>query len=178
MLNADNAVAVVIDVQAKLLPAIHEAEAVVEAAGKVVRGAEALEIPVLWTEQNPDGLGATVEELAELLSGEPITKGSFSCCGEERFTEELAALGRKQVLLTGIETHVCVYQTALDLMAAGYEVHVVADAVGSRTPRNRRIAIHKMADAGAQITTAEMALFEMLGSAEHPAFKQVLKIVK
>ena len=177
-LLADKAVLVVVDVQERLLPAIHDGQSVLEAVCRLVRGASVLGVPVLWTEQNPDGLGPTVPALAELLPGKPIPKRSFSCCGEEAFGRALAETGRRGVLLAGIEAHVCVYQTVVDLVEAGGEVHLVADAVGSRSPRDRRIAIWKMAGAGAAVTTVEIALFEMLRVAEGDAFKNILGIVK
>lgn len=178
MLERDTAVVVIVDIQEKLARVIHERDALVAAADKLIQGAAALGVPVVYTEQNPNGLGPTVPELAAHLDGEPITKLAFSCCGEPAFTEALAAGGRRQVLLAGIETHVCVYQTVADLLAAGHEVHVVADAVGSRTAANRAIGLARMKDAGAQVTSVEMALFELLKVAEGPAFKAILKIVK
>lgn len=178
MLSVDETALIVIDVQAKLLPAIDGKEELVEGVCRIIEGAKVLGLPIVWTEQNPGGLGATVPEVAELLSARPITKVSFSCCGESAFVEALGALGRKQVLLVGIESHVCVYQTASDLVEAGYEVHVVSDAVSSRTPTNRRIGLDKMARAGAHVTSVETALFELLRAAEGPAFKQILRIVK
>ena len=135
-------------------------------------------MPILWAEQNPQGLGATVREIASLLPGRPIPKRSFSCCGESRFMQALTDLGRRQVLLAGIEAHVCVYQTAMDLMERGFEVHVVADAVSSRTILNKDIALRTMRDAGASITSVETALFELLRVAEGEKFKEILKIVK
>ena len=117
----------------------------------------------------PEALGPTVPEIAELLAGEePIDKASFSCCGEERFTAELNALGKEQVLLCGIETHVCIYQTAMDLMEGGLDVTIVADAVSSRTEQNRQIALDRLAAEGANISSTEMALFELLKTAKHP----------
>jgi nicotinamidase-related amidase len=178
MLEADKTVAVIVDIQGKLARLVHDSEAMIEAARRLVRGAAALKLPIVWTEQNPDGLGPTVPELAELMDGEAIPKISFSCCGEPAFVSRLAAIGRKQVLLAGIESHICVYQTAVGLATMGCEVHLVADAIASRTPRNRRIGLWRGKDAGAQITSVEMALFELLGAAEGPAFKQILRIVK
>ena len=107
-----------------------------------------------------------------------IGKMSFSCCGNEEYMQKLDELKRNQVLVAGIETHICVYQTAIDLIDEEYEVQVVADAVSSRTPENKELGLKRMYDAGAQITSVEMALFEMLGKAEGPQFKEILKIVK
>ena len=169
---------VVIDLQEKLLRAMHEREALVASCAKLARGMLALDVPIVWTEQNPEGLGPTVAEVASLLPGEPVAKRSFSCCGEPAFVEAVARLGRRQMVLAGIESHVCVWQTAADLLAAGHEVHVCADAVSSRTPANRDIGLERARDAGAAVTSVEMALFELLRAAEGDAFKQILPIVR
>jgi len=178
MLDCDNTVAVIVDIQGKLARIMHDSEAMIDAACRLVRGAAALELPIVWTEQNPDGLGPTVPELAELLPGEPIPKISFSCCGEPAFVSRLAAVGRNQVLLAGIESHICVYQTAVGLGTMGYEVHLVADAIASRTPRNRRIGLGRAQDEGVTVTSVEMALFELLGEAKGDAFRQILRVVR
>jgi len=178
MLRRDDTVCVMVDFQVRLLAAIHGSDAIVANAIKLARGMRALGMPIEWTEQNPRGLGPTVPELAELLPGEPIVKLSFSCCREPSFAEVIARLDRNQIVLAGIETHVCVWQTASHLLAAGREVHIVADAVSSRTPQNRDIGIERARDAGAAITSVETALFELLGVAEGPTFKEILKIVK
>ncbi|MEN8234937.1 MAG: hydrolase [Actinomycetota bacterium] len=178
MLTSDDAVLVVVDVQGKLARLMHEAPALHDALSQLVRGARVLDIPVIATEQNPVGLGRTIDEIASLLPNPAIPKMAFSCCGEPAFVETLTATGRAQVLLAGIETHVCVYQTARDLLAGGREVHVVADAVSSRTAANREIGLAKMRVAGAEMTSVETALFEMLTVAEGPQFKQILEIVK
>jgi hypothetical protein len=178
MLTRDDAVLMVVDVQGKLARLMHEAEALFDNLPRLVRGAAVLDVPVVATEQNPAGLGPTVEEVRPHLPTEPIPKMAFSCCGEPAVVEALEATGRRQVLLCGIETHICVYQTARDLLGRGYGVHVVADAVSSRTPRNREVGLAKMQAAGAEVTSVETALFEMLEVAEGPAFKAILKVVK
>ncbi len=178
MLGIDNALLVVVDVQVKLVRAIYQRESLVENAVKLIRGMQVLDVPILYTEQNPDGLGPTVSPLAELLEGEAIVKTSFSCCGEKCFSEAVNATKRKQILLVGIETHVCIYQTAVDLIGAGYTVQVVSDAVSSRTPENKQIGLEKMKDAGAGLTSVEMVLFELLKEADGPRFKEILGIVK
>jgi nicotinamidase-related amidase len=177
-LSAEDALVIVVDMQEKLLPAIHDGDAVVAAAARLVRGAKVLGLPVLWTEQNPSRLGRTVPPLAELVEDEPVGKLAFSCCGEEAFGRRLAAAGRRQVLLAGVETHVCIYQTATDLLGRGYQVQVVVDAVGSRRVGDREVALGRLARAGAEPTTVELALFEMLKAAEGEAFKRILRIVK
>ena len=178
MLEIDSTVLVVIDVQGKLAQSMYEKADLFENVGKLISGVRVLEIPIIWMEQNPEGLGPTVPEIAELLSGKPIPKVAFSCCGEKQFVEAMEKQERNQVLLCGIETHVCVYQTAIDLLESGYEVEVVADAVSSRTPANRDIGLAKMKDAGAGITSVETALFELLKVAEGEKFKAILGIVK
>ncbi len=179
MLSKDNTVLVVIDVQEKLMRVMHERDALVTNLEKLVQGANALGLPIIWLEQNPRGLGPTVPEVARHLDGRaPIEKLSFSCCGTQAFQGALDSLGRNQVLLCGIEAHVCVYQTARDLLDSGREVEVVADAVSSRVAENKAIALRKIESAGGKLSCVEMALFELLGAAEGDAFKAVLKIVK
>jgi len=178
MLTVDSTVVVVVDVQVKLAHVMPDRDAVIDGVSRLVRGSAALNVPVVWTEQYPDGLGPTVPELAGLIAGEPVVKRSFSCCGEPSFTEAMDRVGRRQVLLAGMETHVCVYQTAVDLLAGGCEVQVVSDAVCSRTAENRGVGLARMVAAGASITSVETALFELLKVAEGPAFKAILQIVK
>ena len=179
MLQMKNAALVVVDIQGKLATLMHEKEAFFENAAKMIQGCQTLDIPVFWNEQLPDKLGRTIEPIQTLFEGrEPLIKNSFSCCGNPKFTAELTKSGRKQVMIVGMETHVCVYQTAMDLLGKGYEVYLVADAVSSRSTANKHFGIEAMRDAGAKITTVEMALFEMLGVAEGEAFKKIIKIVK
>lgn len=178
MLNPDNTVLVVVDVQEKLARVMSEKEALLASVVKMLKGAKILGLPVIRTEQNPKGLGETVVEVAELLSDEPVTKLSFSCCGETNFMERLSALNRRQVLILGIESHVCVYQTVADLLHSGYEVQVVADAVSSRTPENRAIGLERCKELGASLTSVETALFELLKKGEGDKFKEMLRVVK
>lgn len=179
MFQLENTVLVVIDVQDKLFRVMQGREALAVSLRKLVSGAQVLGMPVIFTEQNPKGLGPTVAELADLVPGfSPVPKLSFSCCGEGRFLQELEALRRRQVLLAGIELHICVYQTALDLLDAGYEVQVVSDCVASRRAEDREIGLMKLRDSGAGLTTTEMALFELLKTAEGDIFREISKIVK
>lgn len=179
MLTTDKTVLVVIDMQGKLAQSMHCRELLFENVQKIIKGAQVLGMPMLMTEQNPKGLGPTIPEIADLVPGvRRIPKLSFSCCGDESFSKELSGLQRRQVLLSGIEAHVCLYQTTVDLVASGYEVHVLADAVSSRTAENKAIGLQKMKDAGAGITSVEAALFELLRVAEGPAFKQIISILK
>jgi nicotinamidase-related amidase len=178
-LDADSTFVLVVDVQAKLFAAVSDPAGLAVELCRLIRGARVLGLPVVLAEQNPAGLGPTIPEVAGLLPDvTPLAKMSFSCCEDEGIMAALAALGRRQVLICGLEAHVCVYQTAVGLVANGYEVQVVADAVSSRTEANRRIGLGRARDAGAGITSVETCLFELLGVAEGPAFKEILRIVK
>lgn len=180
MLTRDDAVLIFIDVQGKLAQVMYNRDTLFANLRKIAAGARAMGIPILWNEQNPEKLGKTVLELEELLreSCRPMPKMSFSCCGNQAFVEALESTGRRQAILAGIETHVCVYQTARDLLDRGLHVEIVADAVSSRSPENRQIALERLVRSGAQITSTEMLLFELLRTAEAPEFREVQQIIK
>ncbi|MBN2225936.1 MAG: hydrolase [candidate division Zixibacteria bacterium] len=179
MLQADNAALVIVDIQGKLASLMYQKEIFYDNVVRMIKGARLLNIPIIWNEQLPDKLGATIEPIkSELSDLHPLVKKSFSCCGNPDFVKRLKATGRKQVLLTGMETHICVFQTAVDLLDAGYEVHLVTDAVASRFEHNYRVGIERIKDHGAIVTSTEMALFEMFDIAEGPQFKELVKIVK
>jgi nicotinamidase-related amidase len=179
MLSVDTTVLVFIDVQGKLWNVMHEKEILLENLQKLVKGIRLLQVPTIATEQNPKGLGPTLPELTQLLPDiKPFPKFCFSCCQEKGFHDALVSLNRKQVLICGIEAHICVYQTALELLKSGYEVQILADCVSSRNARNRDIALARLQSEGAQLTTTEMALFELLGTAESPFFKELSRIIK
>lgn len=180
MLSRETAVLVVIDVQGKLAQLMDNKENLFANLRKVISGAQALKIPIIWNEQNPEKLGRTVSELEELLhpSCQPLSKQSFSCCGNPAFLEEIEKSGRRDAILVGIETHVCVYQTARDLLDRGLHVEVVADAVSSRSAENRQIALDRLARLGVGVTSTEMLLFELLRTAEAPEFRAVQQIIK
>ena len=179
MLDIQNCSLIVVDVQGKLAQLMHEKDRLFENIQILIKGCKVLNVPILWTQQVPRALGQTITQVAELLSGiEPIDKSSFSCCGEEKFLDALEKLNRKQILLCGIETHICIYQTALDLLQRDYYVEIVTDAVSSRNLKNKEIALKKMQSLSAGLTSTEMALFELAKTAEHPQFKQIAKLVK
>ncbi|HOX36921.1 MAG TPA: hydrolase [Candidatus Brocadiia bacterium] len=179
MLQIENTALVVIDIQGKLAQLAHEKETLFENTRKLIAGLKILGVPIIWTEQLPDKLGRTIPEIAEALSGcVAIPKASFSCCGEPLFAQTLESLGRRQILLSGIEAHVCVYQTAVDLLKRGCEVHVVADCVSSRTKSSRDIGIEMMRDEGVKLKSMEAALFELMRVAEGESFRQVVKAIK
>ncbi len=175
-LDPERAALVVIDVQEAFRKAVPNFDEVASASATLVRGAAAIGIPIVITEQYPSGLGATVAEIAEHLPEgiEPLEKVRFSAAEVDGFD-----LGeRDQALVCGVEAHVCVNQTVLDLVDEDVEVHVAADAVGSRTQANRDLGLAKMERAGALVTSVEMALFELLGGADADAFKQVQGLIK
>lgn len=179
MLDPTRALLMVIDIQGNLALAMHDRERLYRNAGIVIQGFRLLDIPVLWLEQYPEGLGPTVPEIACHLEGlVPIPKRTFSSLREPAIESALAGSRRGQVVLIGIETHVCITQTALDLLDRGVETHVVADAVSSRTPENIRLGLDRIRQAGGQITGAEMCLFELHRTAGGETFKQLLALVK
>jgi nicotinamidase-related amidase len=178
-LERERAALVVVDVQEAFRPVVSDFDRVAANIAVLIQGARILGVPVLPTEQYPKGLGHTVPEVAKHLDGvEPIEKVCFSAADAEEFCERLRASGREQILLCGIESHVCVSQTADDLLTDGVEVHVARDGVASRTEENRELGLHKMEQAGAVITSVEAALFELLRAAGTPEFKEVQRLVK
>lgn len=180
MLNPNNAALVVIDVQGRLAQLMHNKESFFANVERMIKGAQVLDLPILWSEQAPEKLGETIPQLRELLleSSQPVAKVSFSCCGNHSFMNQLKSLKRDQLLITGLETHICVYQTTRDLLDLGYKVQVVADAVSSRTLENKQLGLERMKEAGASLTSTEMSLFELLRVAEGPKFKTISQLVK
>jgi nicotinamidase-related amidase len=178
-MNVNDTVFVLIDVQGKLAESMYEKDLLYSNLGKLIQGAQILKLPIVWMEQIPEKMGGTVPQLRELLKSEmPISKTCFSCCGEEAFIKKLEATGRHQVLIAGIEAHICVFQTAAELVKLGYHVEVVADAVSSRTLSNKMIALERTKAHGAFLTSVESSLFELLKTATTAEFKEILKIVK
>ena len=179
MLDIQHCCLTVVDVQGKLAQLMHGREALFKNVQILVQAAKILDIPILWCQQYPDALGPTIPDIAQLLEdNEPINKSAFSCCGADQFNARLKDLARNQILLCGIETHVCIYQTAVDLLRQDFNVNVIADAVSSRTLENKQITINRLAVEGADISCTEMALFELLKTAEHPKFRQIAKLIK
>ncbi len=179
LLDREDAVLVVVDIQESFLKAMRDQKTVVANAVKLIEAAKVFSVPIVVTLQNPERLGECAPPVeAALPHGERIDKMAFSCCGAEGFVEKLREIGRGQVILCGIESHVCVNQTAHDLTAHGYRVYVAEDACSSRTDGNHRAAMDRMREAGCTITTTEMAIFELTREAGTPEFRQILKIVK
>jgi nicotinamidase-related amidase len=179
MLELDDTILVVVDVQGKLATLMHEREMLFKNLSRLIEGAQVMGVPILLTEQYPKGLGETAPELKALMPNiKPIEKLSFSCMGEEAFVDALDDLEREQVLVAGIESHICVYQTVSDMLAEGFEVHCVADAISSRTKENREIGLARMKEDGAILTSTEMCLFELLKVAGTSTFKTISALVK
>ena len=172
-LDAARSFLALIDLQARLMPAIAEADSVVANARRLKDAAGLLGVPVLLTEQNPDALGATVRPLS---GGETLAKMAFDVTREEGFLAHVP--DGAEVILAGCEAHICVLQTAIGLMAAGHRVRIVRDAVGSRRTKNRDAALARLAAQGADIVTTEMVVFEWLGTAAHPRFREVVRLIK
>ena len=179
MLTPKETLLLIIDVQGRLAPAVFESEKVERNIQKLIRACHVLEVPLLVTEQYPKGLGNTIPSLRELMAETVVVeKTSFSCCGSQEFMRQLRALNRNDILIAGMETHVCVYQTAIELIEFGYNVHLLTDGVSSRTEANRELGIRCIEKAGASLTSTEMAIFELLRVAEGERFKAISAIVK
>ena len=179
MFEIKDTIFVLIDVQEKLGAIMYEKEQLLRSMTVLVDGIKCLGVPIAWMEQIPEKMGATIPELRERLEGlSPLAKESFSCCGEDDFVRARAASKRRQVLLAGIEAHVCVYQTAAHLVELGYDVQVVGDCVSSRTPANRETGLERIRAVGAGVTSVETILFELMQTSTHPAFRDILRLVK
>ena len=180
MLDPRRAAIVVVDLQEKLLPAIEGKERVLGRALLLLRAARELELPVVLTTQYEKGLGPTVPEvMAESPGAKPVDKVAFGCFGSEEFLARLSAFpGRDQLVVAGIESHICVAQTVLGALGKGYRVHVAADAVGSRRAEDRELGLRRMERAGAVLSTSEMAVYELLGRSDGAAFRRLLPYLK
>lgn len=169
----------VVDIQERLLPAMHESARVVANASRLVRGAALLNLSIIVTEQYPKGLGKTVPEIASAVPGfAPMEKLSFSAAGALGMQRVFRSKNVRSIVLCGIEAHVCVLQSCLDFLESGMNVFVVQDAISSRTPENWQLSMQRMSQAGAVIVSTEMILFELLRTAEAREFKQIQELIK
>jgi nicotinamidase-related amidase len=176
LLNAEGAVLLLIDLQERLVPVIHQHEAVVARAVRLAEAAQLLDVPICATEQNPAGLGPTVAPLAAYPQA-VLSKTTFSASADPGFSALLPA-GSTEIVVTGCEAHVCVLQTVLGLLGAGHRVIVAADAIGSRDPADKAAGLDRAGRHGAEIVTSEMVLFEWLRDSRHPKFREVQKLLK
>ena len=179
MFTIDNSVMLLVDVQGQLARMMHEKDKLFSSLEIIIKGMKILNVPIIWMEQIPSKLGPTIGQISCLMEGDaPIEKFSFSCCKEPDFIKKFKELGRSQVLLTGIETHICVFQTGYELLNQGCQVQVAADCVSSRTKDNKDIGLQRLAQSGGQITSVEMILFELMQDARGDKFKQMVKLIK
>jgi nicotinamidase-related amidase len=178
ILKQDSTALLVIDIQERILKVINEYERVVDNSLKLIKGFKILELPVLYTEQYPKGLGPTVSDLMEVLDTSAVEKTTFSCSGADNLFPTLINSGIKQLAVCGIESHVCVQQTVMDLLANGFQVNVAADAVSSRRDLDYKIALDRMNKLGAEITSTESILFELLEKSGTENFKAISRLVK
>jgi nicotinamidase-related amidase len=179
MLHIDDCCLVIIDIQGNLAGRMFNRERLFKNLQILLSAARILHIPVLWCQQCPEALGPTIEQLQPFLQDvQPINKATFSCWEDELFRRKLGDINRHHVFLGGIETHICVYQTAVDLMDQGLCVEVIADATSARYPGNHDIAIRQLERLGVGISTVEMLLFLLLRNAEHPAFREIVRLIK
>lgn len=176
MFTPQSSVLLLVDLQARLMPAIAEGEAIVANALRLARAAHAIGIPVLATEQNPDGLGPNVPEI-KALAGATLVKQYFDATREAAWAGFLPQ-DRPDVVVAGCEAHVCVLQTVMGLRRGGTPVRLVRDAIGARTTGNRDAAAHRAEAHGAELVSTEMAIFEWLATADHPRFREVLRLMK
>ena len=179
MKTAHNSALLIIDIQGNLAQLMYEKENLFKNVQLLIHGARLLNIPIIWTEQLPDKLGSTIPEVSELLSTQkPIIKDVFSCGRNDEFTDQLKNIHPKYVFLAGIETHICVYQTARDLLKNNYQVEIVADATSSRIQSNKKIGLEKIKDEGGCLTSVETLLFEIQGTATGEQFRELIKLIK
>lgn len=179
ILKKETSALLIIDLQEKILPVIHNVEIVIENTIKLIKGFKTLNLPIYFTEQYPKGLGPTSSKiLTELQGYNALQKMSFSCFGAEDLFTELRSKKRHQIIVSGVESHVCIQQTVLDLLANDFQVNVAADAVSSRREIDFQIALDRMRTLGAEITTTESILFELLEVCGTPEFKEISRIVK
>ncbi len=179
LIDSNSAALLVVDIQDRLLPVVANPDVLIANTRTLLTAANRMAVPVLVSEQYPRGIGHTVETLADLVTQDRVvTKTAFSCLREAAWSERFHALQRDQAVVVGIEAHVCVLQTALDLLSHGQDVFVVADAISSRTADNHAAALHRLSDAGAHIVTTEMVVFEWMERAATPIFKDLIGLIK
>lgn len=179
MLNTDNCGLVVVDVQGTLALNVSHSDTVLTNIQRLIQCCKVLSIPIIWLEQYPKGLGRTIDEISSLLTDVPVyEKQHFNGLREANIADAIKTSGKKQWLVTGIEAHICVYQTVCGLLELDYHVEVVTDAISSRAASNVELAITKMANRGVQLTSVEMAVYELLQQAGTPAFKAILPLIK
>lgn len=179
LLESENTGLVIVDVQERLMTAVGQKDRVIDNITRLLRLSALFSLPVLLTEHYLKAFGPTLSEIIDLLpSYEPVQKNVFNCCEVDAFNERLDAAGRKDIILTGVESHICIFQTCIPLLEKGYQVHVPQDAVDSRTDENRRVGLRLMEKAGAFITSTETVIYQILKRGGTAEFKEMLKWIK
>jgi isochorismate hydrolase len=176
--NADDAIFIMIDIQEKFMSVIHDLQTVIDNSNRLINTGRILDIPLIVTEQYPKGLGKTIGDMQLSETQKVIEKLAFDCFGCEEFVKEIDSLHRKNLIIFGIEAHVCVLQTCISAICKGYEVHVISDAISSRTENNKRLALNRMAQSGIFIASTEMIIFQLTKCAGTEQFRQISKLVK
>ncbi len=177
-ISLDNVIALAIDFQEKLVPAMYEKEDLISRTEILLKGLRTLGVPTLTTQQYTQGLGLTIPELREILGDEYFDKKAFSCCKDVTILEKIKTLNKKYLIICGIEAHICVMQTCVDLLEAGFSPILVTDCTSSRKKSDMDSALIRMSNQGVIFTTSESILFELMGSATHPAFREISKLIK
>lgn len=178
-MEIDSTILVLIDMQEKLYPHMHEKEALLKNIVTLIQGFKVLDIPAVVNEQYKKGLGETLPEIKEAMGRQKgYEKIAFSCCKNDEVMIYIERLHRKSVVIAGIESHICVLQTAIDFRKNGYEVYVVADCISSRKQSDKEVALQRMAQEGVKLTTYESLLFELIEGADHESFKEISKLIK
>lgn len=179
MFLPDNSILLIIDIQERLASHMHNYKSFLKNNQGLIQAAVLLDIPIVFTEQVPEKLGLTIEEIQNLaIDFDPITKSTFSCWPSKNFQNEIKNLNRENIIVAGMESHVCVYQTVIHLLENDFNVEFVIDAISSRTEDNKKAAFQRMTMAGANPTTTEMIITELIGGADHPRFKEILSLIK
>lgn len=179
MLNSDNSLLIIIDIQEKLIKAAQNSNSLINSANKITKAANILGIPLIITEQYPKGLGQTDPSIIEAYPNvHPIEKTSFSAMQEENFINEIKKFNKKQIILCGIETHICVLQTAIELISNGYDVYILKDASSSRSEFEHKSGLDLLQQYGAKIISTEIAIFQWLRTSKHPHFKEIQALIK
>lgn len=179
MLNKQNTGLIVVDIQGKLAHLVDDSSAFIANCEKLIQGFQALGLPIIYLEQNPDKLGSTIDQISLLLNKfEPISKFTFNACNEAKFINAVTAENVNTWLVCGIEAHICVYQTVIGLSDLGYKVQLVNDCVSSRTLANKQLGINRLIKNGIDITGLEMCLYELVKDCRSPEFKQILSLIR
>ena len=179
MLTKNNTGLIIVDIQGKLARMVHESEQLIAHCKQLITGANILDLPIIWLEQNPEKIGKTINDISMLLTDQtPITKYTFDACENPSFMKAVSDANINHWLICGIEAHICVYQSALHLQQSGYSVQLVSDCISSRSLNNKELAVNKLISRGVDITSVEMCLFELVKDCRANEFKEILQLIR